>query len=81
MLMEKLLPPDNPKLGGCDNVDCKNYHVSEVWLVVLRQEFDFEVCWWCIDCIKRDEDMIYMDEYHYSLYFDEFFDISNEVND
>lgn len=43
----------------CDNTDCTNY-VKKVYLTVLTEEFDHDVCWWCPDCLERDEDMVYM---------------------
>lgn len=47
----------------CDCVDCRNDGlVSMLWLTVLKKDFDYDVCWWCSDCIEDNEDMVYMSE-------------------
>ncbi|KKL08284.1 hypothetical protein LCGC14_2577380 [marine sediment metagenome] len=45
----------------CDNVNCTNKMFKPLtYITVLIAEFDFDVCWWCTECIKRDKSMIYM---------------------
>jgi hypothetical protein len=33
-------------------------HNTARWHVVLKEEFDLEVCFWCDECVKLGEDMI-----------------------
>jgi len=54
------------ELGFCDNTDCKKHYVKQpVFLTVLHKDFDYDVCWWCKDCLTDDKNqkMVYMDEF------------------
>ena len=45
--------------GLCSNTDC--YHPNEeqtLYDVILRNEFNNDLCRWCESCLYRDEDMI-----------------------
>lgn len=47
------------KYNICDNTDCVNKNGSKTIRLVLRKEFGSTTCYWCSDCIKRDNDMIH----------------------
>lgn len=42
----------------CDNTNCEGKSQKKPLRVVLRKEFQSTTCYWCVDCIKRDNDMI-----------------------
>ena len=81
MTMMYEITPEISIKGGCDNVDCEHQDVPEVFMVVLTAEFDHEICWWCKECIERDSYMIYMDEYNYSVYYNELYGIGDDLHE
>jgi hypothetical protein len=58
------------ELGYCDNTDCPNVDFNNeskhikvpLFLVVLHRDFNFDICFWCKDCIEIDESLIFMTE-------------------
>jgi len=43
----------------CENTDCKNSHKKMMLnKVVLTEDFGYDICLWCKDCIKQDNKMI-----------------------
>jgi hypothetical protein len=49
--------------GNCDNVDCKSNKVKEnLYLTVLHREFDYDIVFWCSECIRTENKIIYMSE-------------------
>ena len=46
---------------SCDNTDHNVDTYTDVKFVRLREEFNFDTCNWCVDCRKRDSDMILHD--------------------
>ena len=43
----------------CDNTDCSGKNQNKSKRVVLRAEFNTDTSRWCVDCIRRDNDMIF----------------------
>jgi len=43
----------------CDNVDCQSKNPKDIKKVMLiKDEFGGEECFWCKDCRERDNEMI-----------------------
>jgi len=42
----------------CDNTDCQSKNPTDIRKVILKKEFNHDVCYWCKDCRKRDKEMI-----------------------
>ena len=49
----------NEEVFICDNTDCEGKSQKKSLHIVLRSEFNSTTCRWCVDCIKRDNDMIH----------------------
>ena len=45
-------------MENCDNTDHNTDRVKNVKFIRLRKEFNYDTCYWCLDCRKRDADMI-----------------------
>ena len=41
----------------CENTNHKE-NKTKVELIRLRMEFNYDLCNWCLECQKRDSDMI-----------------------
>jgi hypothetical protein len=42
----------------CDDTECKNTKIKNIYRVVLKHEFGGSVCYWCEKCLENNEDMI-----------------------
>ena len=42
----------------CNNTDCDGKINSKLYTIELKEDFDYTICFWCGDCVRRDKDMI-----------------------
>ncbi|MEM1577913.1 MAG: hypothetical protein QXM27_02815 [Candidatus Pacearchaeota archaeon] len=42
----------------CENTNCENEKQEKLYKVILKEEFNNDVCIWCEDCLNRDIDMV-----------------------
>ena len=41
----------------CDNTDCITHGAKPI-KIMLKKDFDYDICYWCQFCINRDRAMV-----------------------